>query len=355
MMAPAPRRLAGPSVPTMLLTGIFLILLTAALRLGAGLLLPIAIAGLLTLLLDSPVRGLRRLGVPTAVGAALVVFGMVGLMVTGAGLLVGPATEWVEAAPKALAEAQVRLRRVLRPLQETARQVDQAAESAIQGGPPTPTVQLKSPGVFQRLTGGTAGFLATSLTVVFLTYSQLAMLPVFRKKVAHLIGTREGARNMAEVLTDIKGQMSRYMLVNTLTSAGVGVATWAFLALVGLPNAALWGVAAIFLNFIPYAGAVVTVALVGLAAVASFESTRMALLAMGGCAAINLLEGQVITPHLLGQHLPLNPVAIFVSLLYWGWVWGPAGALLAVPITVMLQVIAARIDRLHPLAVLLDG
>jgi predicted PurR-regulated permease PerM len=215
-------------------------------------------------------------------------------------------------------------------------------------------VQLKSPGVLQRITGGTAGFLATSLTVVFLTYSQLAMLPVFRRKVAHLIGTREGARDMEEVLTDIKGQMSRYMLVNTLTSAGVGVATWAFLALVGLPSATLWGAAAFFLNFIPYAGAVVTVALVGLAAVASFESTRMILLAMGGCAAINLLEGQVITPHLLGRHLPLNSVAIFVSLLYWGWVWGPAGALLAVPITVMLQVIAARIDRLHPLAVLLD-
>lgn len=340
----------------MLLTGIFLILLTAALRLGAGLLLPIAIAGLLTLLLDSPVRGLRNRGVPTAVGAALVVFGMVGLMATGAGLLAGPATEWVATAPKALAKAQARFRQVLRPLQETARQVDQAAESAIQGGrSPGPTVQLKSPGVLQRLTGSTTRFLATALSVVFLTYFQLAMLPVFRKKIAHLAGPRVGARDMEEVLTDIEGQMSRYMVVNTLTSAGVGAATWAFLALVGLPNAALWGVAAFFLNFIPYAGAVVTVALVGLAAVASFETTGRILLTMGGCVAINLLEGNVITPHLLGRHLPLNPVAIFVSLLYWGWVWGPAGALLAVPITVMLQVIATRIDRLHPLAVLLDG
>ncbi|HEX9165003.1 MAG TPA: AI-2E family transporter [Gemmatimonadales bacterium] len=356
MTAPGPRPRAGRSLKTMLLAGIFLILLTAALRLGAGMLLPIAIAGMLTLLLDSPVRGLQRLGLPTGVGAALVVFGMVGLMATGVGLLAGPATEWAEGAPKALAEAQARFRRILRPLQETARQVDKAAESAIQGGqPPAPTVQIKSPGVLQRLTGSTTRFLATSLTVVFLTYAQLAMLPVFRKKIAHLTGTRAGARNMEEVLADIERQMSRYMLINTLTSAGVGTATGAFLALVGLPNATLWGVAAFFLNFIPYAGAVVTLALVGLAAVTSFESTSLILLAMGGCAAINLLEGQVITPHLLGRHLPLNPVAIFVSLLYWGWVWGPAGALLAVPITVMLQVIAARIDRLHPLAVLLDS
>jgi len=352
----ADRRQARFSVPTLLLIGIFLILLTAALRLGAGLLLPIAVAGLLTLLLDPAVRALRRWGLPTALGAALVVFGTVGVTVTGAVLLVQPATEWLEAAPRALAKAQARIRRVLRPLQETARQVDQATESTMQGGQsPAPTVQIKSPGVLQRITGSTAGFVATSLTVVFLTYFQLAMLPVFRRKVAQLIGTRAGVRDMEEVLMDIELQLSRYLLVNTLTSAGVGVATWAFLAALSLPNPLLWGAVAFLLNFIPYAGALVTVTLVGLAALAAFETTGAVILAVGGCAAINVLEGYLVTPHLLGKHLPLNPVAIFLSLLYWGWVWGPAGALLAVPITVMLQVIAARIDRLHPVAVLLDS
>jgi len=356
MSETARQRAPRPAVPTMLLVGIFLILLTAALRLGAGLLLPIAVAGLLTLLLDPPVRALHRWGLPTGVGAALVVFGMVGGLATGAGVLAGPASEWVEAAPRVLKEAQARLRRVLRPLQETARQVDQATESAMQGGrSPAPTVQIKPPGVLQRITGSTAGFVATSLTVVFLTYFQLAMLPVFRKRIAHLIGTRAGARNMEEVLTEIEGQMSRYMLVNTLTSAGVGVVTWGFLAIVGLPNALLWGVVAFLLNFIPYAGALVTVTLVGLAALASFDATGTVLLAVGGCAAINVLEGYFVTPHLLGKHLPLNPVAIFVSLLYWGWVWGAAGALLAVPITVMLQVVASRTERLRPLSVLLDS
>ena len=160
---------------------------------------------------------------------------------------------------------------------------------------------------------------------------------------------------MEEVLTEIEVQMSRYMLLNTLTSAGVGLATWALLAGVGLPNSLLWGVAAFFLNFIPYAGALVTVALVGAAALVSFDNTTTVLLIVGGCVAINLLEGNLVTPHLMGKHLPLNPVAIFVSLLYWGWVWGPSGTLLAVPITVMLQVVFARIGKLRPLAVLLDS
>jgi predicted PurR-regulated permease PerM len=299
------------------------------------------------------VRALRRLGLPTSVGAALVVFGALGAMVGGGALLAGPATEWIEAAPKTMEQIQRKVRRLLRPIQRTAEQVDRAAESAVQES--TPTVQLKAPGVLQRVTGSTANFVATSITVVFLTYFLLAMLPVFRRKVAHLIGNRAGARNMEELLTEIEVQMSRYVLINTLTSVGVGLATWALLAVVGLPNALLWGVAAFLLNFIPYAGALVTVVLVGAAGLAAFDGTGQVLLVMGGCAAINLIEGNLVTPHLMGKALPLNPVAIFLSLLYWGWVWGPAGALLAVPITVMLQVLFARIEALRPVAILLDS
>lgn len=353
MTPPVRRRRIVPSVPTFLLTGIFLILLTGALRLGAGLLLPIAIAVLFTLLLDPLVRILRNWGVPTGVGAALVVFGTLGIMVTGVTLLAGPAAEWIETAPKTLTQVQTKLRRMLRPLQETARRVDQAAGAVTQGN--TQTVTIKTPGVLQRVTGSTTTVVATTLTVVFLTYFLLAMLPVFRKKLADLIGTRAGARNMEELLTEIEVQMSRYMLLNTLTSAGVGLATWLFLLAVGVPNALLLGVVAFFLNFIPYAGALVTTALVGAVALVSFDSTGMVLLVMGGTIVINLLEGNLVTPHLMGKHLPLNPVVIFVSLLYWGWVWGPAGTLLAVPITVMLEVVFSRIERLKPLAVMLDS
>ena len=353
MTETARRRTPSPSAPTMMLIGIFLILLTAALRFGAGLLLPIAIACLFTLLLDQPVRALRKLGVSNGIGAALVVFGTLGILVAGVVLLAGPTADWVEKAPKTLVQVQTRVRRMLRPFQETAQKVEQATESSVKGEPPT--VQIKVPGLMQRVSGSTTSILATTITVVFLTYFLLAMLPVFRTKLADLIGTRSGARNMEQVLTEIEVQMSRYMLLNTLTSAGVGLATWGFLAVVGLPNSLLWGVVAFFLNFIPYAGALVTVAVVGVAALATFDDTGRVLLMVRGCVVINMLEGNLVTPHLMGKHLPLNPVAIFVSLLYWGWVWGPAGTLLAVPITVMLQVIFSRVERLRPVAVLLDS
>jgi predicted PurR-regulated permease PerM len=341
-----------PSFETALLTGIFLIVLTAALHLGAGLLLPVALACLFALLLDSPVRALRKRGVPSAIGAALVVFGALGAIVASGVKLAGPTIAWIDEAPETLRQVQTKVRRILRPLQRAADRVEQATVPA---GTQPPAVQIKPPGLMQRISAKTAQIVATAITVVFLTYFLLAMLPVFRVKVAKLIGTRDGARNVEELLAEIEVQMSRYILLNTLTSLGVGLLTWGFLALVGLPNALLLGGVAFLLNFIPYAGAVVTTAVVGMAAFVAFDETGRVLLAMGGCVAINLLEGNLVTPYLLGKSLPLNPVAIFVSLLYWGWVWGPVGTLLAVPLTVMLQVIFSRIDRTKPVAVLLDS
>ena len=147
--------------------------------------------------------------------------------------------------------------------------------------------------------------------------------------------------------------MSRYMVINAVTSFLVGLATWGWMAFIDLPSPLLWGAVAFFLNFIPYAGSLVTAGLVGVAALVTFDTTGPVLLAIGGSVVIQTIEGNLVTPHLMGRHLPLNPVAVFVGLLYWGWVWGAAGALLAVPITVMIQVVAARVDRLRPLAVLL--
>lgn len=347
------RKVTGAILRDTMMVGIFLILFTAALRVGAGLLLPVAIALLFTLLLDQPVRALRKAGIPTGYGAALVVFGTLGVLSAGIGLLAAPAGDWIEKAPRTMVQVQTKIRRILRPLEQTAQRVEQATEAASPGAQPR-TVEIKQPGLLQRLSGGTATFLATVTTVTFLTYFLLATLPAFRKKIAELIGSRAGARNMEQVLSEIESQMSRYMLLNTLTSLGVGLVTWGFLQLVGLPNSLLWGVLAFFMNFIPYAGALVTTVVVGAAALVSFDDTGRILLVLGGLIAINVVEGNFVTPHLMGRHLPLNPVTIFLSLLYWGWVWGPVGTLLAVPITVMLQVSFSHIEALKPVALLLD-
>lgn len=353
MTPPTARRARGVSPATLLLAGIFLILLTAALRFGAGFLLPMALAGLFTLLLDPLVRTLQRVGVPSGVGAALVVFGTVGGLAAGGVVLSGPAMDWIETAPKKLSQAQFKIRKILRPIQETARQVDRATTTTTPGAPAV--VEIKAPGFLARASVSTRSLIGTLLAVIFLTYFLLATLPDIRRRLAVLIGTRTGTDRVEEMLAEIETQMSRYVALNTLTSVGVGLATWGALALIGLPNPLLWGVVSGMLNFIPFIGAFVAVSMIGIAALLAFEGTGTAMLAVGACVVINALEGNLVTPYLMGRHLPLNAVTIFVSLLYWGWVWGPAGMLMAVPLTVMLQVVFARIKSLQPVAALMGN
>ncbi|MFN2316442.1 MAG: AI-2E family transporter [Gemmatimonadales bacterium] len=353
MTLPPTPRAPATRASTLLLAGIFLILVTAALRFGAGFLFPLALAVLFTLLLDPAVRALKRVGLPSGIGAALVVFGAVGAIAGGVVLLSGPAMEWIGTAPEKLSKAQVKIRRILLPIQRTAEQVDRATTTTAPGDPEK--VEIKSAGFLQRASVSTRNLVGTMLAVVFLTYFLLATLPDIRRRLAVLIGTRTGVESVEDVLAEIETQMSRYVALNTLTSLGVGLATWGFLTLMDLPNPLLWGVVSGLLNFIPFIGAFVAVGLIGLSALLAFDGVGTALLIVAGCVAINALEGNLVTPMLMGRHLPLNPVTIFVGLLYWGWVWGPAGMLLAVPLTVMIHVVCTRITPLQPVATLMGN
>ena len=335
------------------ISAILVILIIAALRLGSSLLIPMALSILLALLLGPMVRGLTRFRIPEGVGAGLVVFGMTGLFGLGVSMLADPASAWLKRAPATMQDVERKLRRIKQPIadiQKTAERMEQAASpSQAASAPPQ-----AAPSMVARLGYNTANLIAAALTVVFMTYFLLASGPAFRKKLPRLIPEASRRERMDHAITEIEKQMSRYLLLNTLISAAVGLLTWALLAALDMPNAVLWAAAAFVLNYVPYAGALVTLALIGFAGIVSFDTMDPVLLAMGGFVVINLLEGNLITPMLLGKSMPLNSLAIFVSLLFWGWVWGIAGAVLAVPLTVMVQIICAHVPRLKTFAILLD-
>jgi predicted PurR-regulated permease PerM len=340
----------------LLLTSILLVLTVAGLRLAASLLLPIAISLLLMFLLSPPVRWLRAKGMREGIAAALVVFGTVGVFTAGVVWLTEPATVWLKDAPTTLGKVERRLRKLIRPLsrlEKTAEQLKQVTTAPSSGA--APTVQVQSPGVISQLGGKTAQGLASTLTVVFLTYFLLASGRLFRVKIRRMAGATERQERLTKALGTIEGHMSRYLVLNTVISLFVGGATWAALAVIGMPNPMLWGAIAFVLNYVPYLGALVTLGLICVAALVSFEDPQRVLVAGGAFAVINLLEGNLITPYVLGQKMPLNVVAIFVSLLFWGWVWGIPGAIIAVPLTVMIQVVCAHVERWRPVAVLLDN
>ena len=339
------------------LVGIFLLAAVAALKIGGTLVLPIVVSVLFTFLLGAPVRWLRRRGVNEAVGAGIIVFGTVTSICFSLYFLAGPASEWLERAPKALEQVQRKVKRMARPLahiQETATKVDEATNTA-SGSREAQKVELAQPGLMTRLSGTTASILGAALAVIFLTYFLLAAGTLFRQKLAELLPARADRAHVIDALTEIEVQMSRYLFLTTLINVAVGLVTWAALAALGMPNAALWGAVAGVLNFIPYVGAIATLALIAVAGLVSFDQSNRALYAAGAFFVINMIEINLATPMLLGRRLPLNAVALFVGVLFWGWIWGITGAVLAVPLTVMVKIICDHVEPLQPVALFLDS
>jgi len=335
--------------------GIFVILAIAALKMGSALALPIVVALLLSLLLSSPVAWLKRKRIPEPVGAGILVFGSVLLFFASLWFLADPAVQWMAQAPRNLAKAEQKLRSISKPLhtiQQTAAKVDDA--TAPDGGD-AQVVQLATPGVMQRISGGSANFAGNALAVIFLSYFLLAAAPLFRRKLAMVLPSRSERGQVEEVVREIEVHMSRYLFLSTVINAIVGLLTWALLAALSYPNAALWGAVAGILNYIPYVGALATLGVIAFAGMVAFPGVDTALAGAGGFFVINMLESNLITPMLLGRKLPLNAAALFLGLMFFGWMWGITGAVLAVPLTVMVQVVCARIPATQSFAVFLDS
>src|SRR2546423_5797837 len=351
-----------PSRPTLLstrllvplLAGIFGVLLIAGLQFASKLLVPLAVAILLTLLLGPLVRGMRKYGVAEPVGAGIIVFGTMILLGVGIVGLAAPAAEWLRRAPETLRQVEGKLHNIepVSAFQATARSVARVTGVTSDS---TPRFQVAAPSRLQQVGWTTANAIAGSLSVVFLTYFLLASGSMFRRKIAYLFPSGTHRTRIKRALFEIEDQMSRYLLFNTLISTGVGLATWAFLAVIGMPNPLLWGVVAGILNYIPYLGSMLTIVLIGIVALASFQDTGNVLLACGGYVVIHVLECNLLAPLMLGRKMPLNTVAVFVSLLFWGWIWGIAGVMMAVPLTVMIQVISSHSERFRGLAILLGN
>lgn len=333
--------------------GLFVVVFIAALRVGSSLVLPIVWACLLALLLAPPVNWLARHRIPPALGAGLILLSLVSVVGTSVVVLSGPATSWIGRAPETLANAERKIRRLTRSLEQL-QETAEAVEDVAQGGQPRRRAAETAPagGLFAKLSGTTVAFAGSLASVLFLSYFLLAMGHRFREKLDDILPTGHRAE-VSAAIGEMQQQMSRYLALSTAINIGVGVLTWGLMLLLGMPNPALWGVLAGVLNFIPYLGALITLGVIFLAGLVSFDTIGQAFMAAGAYFVVNLFEANIVTPTLMGRRLPLNPVAIFGGLLFWGWLWGVTGAILAVPLMACIKVMADRIEPLKPLGEML--
>ena len=327
-----------------------------ALRLGRDFALPVVVAILLTLLLGAPVRWLAARRVPDRVAAAIVVFGAVGTVVTAAALLAAPAMQWVTAAPRTLQKLETKIRRITAPftvLQRSAERMQQATGAAAAAA--SNEVRMATPGIIERVSLESLAAIPVALAVIFLTYFLLANGPLFRRKLAGLLPGRNELTRREHLLTLIELTTSRFLVTIAVINLSVGVLTALALWALGVPSPFLWGGITAVLNFVPYVGPMTSVAVIGLASLASFDEPARALMPPAAFLLIHLVESNFFTPMLLGHRLPVNTVAIFVGLLLFGWMWGVPGAVLAVPLTVCVKLVCDHVPALAHVGALLDN
>lgn len=366
---PAPLMLHMPvDVRNLSLALLALFASVALLHWASAVFIPLMLSLLLTTALRPAVNMLRRWHIPRPLGAAVLLIALVGGLASTAWSLSDGAVQLVDSLPVAAKKVRDNLRAragmpsTLDTMQKAAAQIEQAAAESAAAAPARRGVQrvvVERPpfNIRDYLWSGTMGLVSAlgQLTVVvFLTYFALASGNLFRQKLVRIAGSSLERRNITmQVLDDITGQIQRYLLVQVFTSILVGLATGLAYWALGLENAAVWGVVAGVLNLAPYIGSALTAGASALVAFLQFGTIDMALAIGGASLVIHTLIGNLLTPWLTSRTSSMSPVAVFVSVLAWGWLWGLWGLLLGIPVMMAVKAICDRVEDLKAVGELL--
>jgi predicted PurR-regulated permease PerM len=221
---------------------------------------------------------------------------------------------------------------------------------------PATEVKVREPGLGAMVFGGMQVFLAGALVVFTLLFFLLASGDRLVSKLVMAMPRLQDRKRAADITREIERQVSAYLYVTTLINVGFGAVVALTMAVMGMPNAALWGVLAAVTSYIPYLGGMLCTVLLGMASVLAFPDWQRTLLVLAVFAVLDTVKGYVVQPLLTGQRLTLNTPVLFIGLLFWWWVWGIPGALLAVPILSVIKIVCERIEGWRPLAEFLgDG
>ncbi|SEV88162.1 Predicted PurR-regulated permease PerM [Cognatiyoonia koreensis] len=328
-----------------LLVFISVILAFAALYVARDMFLPIVIGVLVALTFSPVVRALARLRIPEPVSAFVLILGAVLTLVFGTYMLSGPITEILDDAPSMGLELRQKLEGVAGML-EDAQDASEQVEGLANGGDSTPVVAVEQPSLLAFAAGSIANFLGLTVVGLVLALFILASGNLFYVKLLEAFPSFSDKRRAATTAREIERQISRYFLTITLINAGLGVSIGVAMYLIGLPNPILWGLLAFVLNFLPFVGAIVGAMVVAAFGILSFDTLGMGFLPAAVYLLLTSIEGQFVTPHVLGKRLELNTVSVFLTVIIWSWLWSVPGALMAVPFLVLLKAVCTNVPGL---------
>jgi predicted PurR-regulated permease PerM len=255
---------------------------------------------------------------------------------------------WAASAPQTFATAQERIRKVLKPLErasQTAQQVESAA-GAVAGPETAQEVVVRQPSLIARIFGTTQKFLVAAMEVLILLYFLLAAGDLFLQKLIKVLPNLRDKQKAVEIARKTEASISTYLLTTFAITFTEGVVVALAMWALGMPNPLLWGAMVVVLEFIPYLGALIMTAILTLAALTVYDTLGQALLVPGVFLGINVIQGNFVSPALLGHRLALNPVALLVGLTFWFWIWGLPGAFIAVPLLATFKIFCDHIESL---------
>lgn len=341
---------------------IALLLSLAALRYGREFVVPLLAAVLLSIALAPPVRQLSRL-VPRWLAAAIVVLGIAGAVGVTAWVLSDDIAVFSRRLPSIVREIRGAIQSasprqgLIRQLQQAVTELEQTAAPKPKPGNATPVTIVEPVDVQQQMMAWArraGGYLMEAILLLFLIYFLLASGEIFKHKLVKLSGNRLSERKVTlQMIDEITSKIGRYVFYMFWSGTLVGIVTWLTFYALGVRYAGLWGVAAGVLNWIPYFGPTLVMVASALAALLQFQSMVMVGAVAGASVAITSLEGYLLTPIVLGAAARVNAVAVFISIMFWGWMWGVPGMLLAVPVVMIVKTIADHVESLSTVSELL--
>jgi predicted PurR-regulated permease PerM len=341
-----------------LLAGLFALAVLYTLFFARAFLLPVAMAVLLALILSPAVGALARLRIPMPLAAGTVVALMLLVIGTAIYRLAAPAADWVKKAPEALGQLEERLRPVkmgVGQVTKTAEKIERAVSPAESSAPAAKAAPPAGSSLAARVAAVTQQFAVSALATVVLLFFLLASGDMFLQKLVRVMPTLKDKKKAVEVARTIQSRMATYLFTITLINTVVAIVVSAVLWMLGMPNPVLWGVMAGLLNYIPVLGPATAAVVFSAVAALSFDSLGEAVRVPAAYLVLHLLEGQVISPFLTGRKLSLNPVVIFLGVLFWGWLWGILGALMAVPILMAVKIVCDNVESLSSVSEFLSG
>ena len=344
----------GAKTHPALIKSSFILFLLYTLYLAQGFFIPLMLAIFLRFLLMPGVRTLSRLRIPVELGSFLMIGIFVGTIILAGSQLAKPAQEWMTTLPSTLQQVKYKVSQWRAPVNVMSKTAKTVQDITTISPTSAPEVSIRTPSILENLMSGSKSLLYGSILILTLLYGMLAHGDRFLSKLSKVIPESPRSDEALRIGKDLERNISSYLLTIAAINVGLAIAQTAAMYLVGMPNPLLWGVLIGLLNFIPIIGPLTGIAVVGLVSLLNFNTLPEIILAPAVAAGIIAIESTFVNPYLLSRRFSLNVLVMLTWIVLWGWMWGIAGTLMAVPMLTTLKILFQNISSLKKWAAFVE-